>query len=108
MIVSNPISVRLNFSIAFIFISLIVKSIVAPRELDLSVASKDLLIYKDQLVEVEKDLEKGVLSIAESEAAKIEVTPDGHHPNRWHVVGSRLSRLWFGDGHRQNQLQITN
>ena len=58
----------------FIFISLIVKSIVTPRELDLGVASKDLLIYKDQLVEVEKDLEKGVLSIAESEAAKIEVS----------------------------------
>lgn len=41
-----------------IFIGLIARSIVAPRDLDLGVASKDLLIYKDQLVEVEKDIEK--------------------------------------------------
>ena len=46
----------------FIFIGLIARSIVTPRDLDSGVASKDLLIYKDQLVEVEKDLEKGVLS----------------------------------------------
>lgn len=57
-----------------IFISIIIKSIVTPRELDTGVASKDLLIYKDQLAEVERDLEKGVLSKAESDAAKIEVS----------------------------------
>ena len=57
-----------------IFIGLIARSIVAPRDLDLGVASKDLLIYKDQLVEVEKDIEKGVLSKSESDAARIEVS----------------------------------
>ena len=57
-----------------VFIGLIARSIVAPRDLDLGVASKDLLIYKDQLVEVEKDIEKGVLSKSESDAAKIEVS----------------------------------
>ena len=55
-----------------IFIGLIARSIVATRDLDLGVASKDLLIYKDQLVEVEKDIEKGVLSKSESDAARIE------------------------------------
>ena len=58
----------------FIFIGLIARSIVTPRDLDSGVASKDLLIYKDQLVEVEKDLEKGVLSKSESDAARIEVS----------------------------------
>jgi cytochrome c-type biogenesis protein CcmH len=53
---------------------LIARSIVTPRDLDSGVASKDLLIYKDQLVEVEKDLEKGVLSKSESDAARIEVS----------------------------------
>ena len=57
-----------------IFIGLIARSIVTPRDLDSGVASKDLLIYKDQLVEVEKDLEKGVLSKSESDAARIEVS----------------------------------
>ena len=58
----------------FIFIGLIARSIVTPRDLDSGVASKDLIIYKDQLVEVEKDLEKGVLSKSESDAARIEVS----------------------------------
>ena len=58
----------------FIFIGLIARSIVTPRDLDSGVASKDLLIYKDQLVEVERDLEKGVLSKSESDAARIEVS----------------------------------
>ena len=58
----------------FIFIGLIARSIVTPRDLDSGLASKDLLIYKDQLVEVEKDLEKGVLSKSESDAARIEVS----------------------------------
>jgi cytochrome c-type biogenesis protein CcmH len=58
----------------FIFIGLIARSIVTPRDLDSGVASKDLLIYKDQLVEVEKDLEKRVLSKSESDAARIEVS----------------------------------
>jgi cytochrome c-type biogenesis protein CcmH len=57
-----------------IFIGLIARSIVTPRDLDSGVASKDLLIYKDQLVEVERDLEKGVLSKSESDAARIEVS----------------------------------
>ena len=57
-----------------VFIGLIARSIVAPRDLDLGVASKDLLIHKDQLVEVEKDIEKGVLSKSESDAARIEVS----------------------------------
>jgi cytochrome c-type biogenesis protein CcmH len=57
-----------------VFIGLIARSIVATRDLDLGVASKDLLIYKDQLVEVEKDIEKGVLSKSESDAARIEVS----------------------------------
>ena len=58
----------------FIFIGLIARSIFTPRDLDSGVASKDLLIYKDQLVEVEKDLEKGVLSKSERDAARIEVS----------------------------------
>ena len=58
----------------FIFIGLIARSIITQRDLDSGVASKDLLIYKDQLVEVEKDLEKGVLSKSESDAARIEVS----------------------------------
>ena len=41
----------------FIFIGLIARSIVTPRDLDSGVASKDLRIYKDQLIEVERDLE---------------------------------------------------
>ncbi|MDB4081275.1 hypothetical protein N9532_10300 [Amylibacter sp.] len=48
----------LGFLVCIVIIILIVRSIIAPHELDIGVASKDLLIYKDQLIEVEKDLEK--------------------------------------------------
>ena len=52
----------LGFLVCIVIIILIVRSIIAPHELDIGVASKDLLIYKDQLIEVEKDLEKGILN----------------------------------------------
>ena len=64
----------LGFLVCIITIILIVRSIIAPHELDIGVASKDLLIYKDQLIEVEKDLEKGILNKIESDAARIEVS----------------------------------
>ena len=64
----------LGFLVCIVIIILIVRSIIAPHELDIGVASKDLLIYKDQLIEVEKDLEKGILNKIESDAARIEVS----------------------------------
>lgn len=64
----------LGFLVCIVIIILIVRSIIVPHELDIGVASKDLLIYKDQLIEVEKDLEKGILNKIESDAARIEVS----------------------------------
>ena len=51
----------------------IVRSILQPQTIDISAASKDLALYKDQLREVDSDLARGVLSETESESARLEI-----------------------------------
>lgn len=52
----------------------IVRSILQPQTIDISAASKDLALYKDQLREVDSDLARGVLSETESESARLEIS----------------------------------
>ena len=52
----------------------IVRSILLPQTIDISAASKDLALYKDQLREVDSDLARGVLSETESESARLEIS----------------------------------
>tara|TARA_B110000971_G_scaffold111500_1_gene114228 strand:- start:3832 stop:5040 length:1209 start_codon:yes stop_codon:yes gene_type:complete len=52
----------------------IVRSILRPKTIDISAATKDLALYKDQLREVDSDLTRGVLSEADSESAKLEIS----------------------------------
>ena len=52
----------------------IVRSILRPKTIDISAATKDLALYKDQLREVDSDLTRGVLNEADSESAKLEIS----------------------------------
>ena len=64
----------LGSAACFICTVFIVRSILQPQTIDISAASKDLALYKDQLREVDSDLARGVLSETESESARLEIS----------------------------------
>ncbi|MBT9289102.1 c-type cytochrome biogenesis protein CcmI [Prosthecodimorpha staleyi] len=44
------------------------------RQTNLSAADRDLAVYKDQLAEIDRDLERGVIGIREAEAGRTEIS----------------------------------
>ena len=57
-----------------ISIVVIVRPILAPKNVEIGAGAKDLALYKDQLREVESDLARGVLSDDDAGAARLEIS----------------------------------
>lgn len=53
---------------------ILLRALRAPRDTGLSAADSDMAVYRDQLKEVDRDLARGVLSEAEAEAVRTEVS----------------------------------
>lgn len=53
---------------------ILLRALRAPRETGLSAADSDMAVYRDQLKEVDRDLARGVLTEAEAEAVRTEVS----------------------------------
>ncbi len=59
---------------ALVVASLLIGALRAARRHDVTAANSDIAVYKDQLTEVERDLARGILTEAEAEAVRIEVS----------------------------------
>lgn len=53
---------------------ILLRALRAPRDTGLSAADSDMAVYRDQLKEVDRDLARGVLTEAEAEAVRTEVS----------------------------------
>lgn len=74
---------------------ILLRALRAPRETGLSAADSDMAVYRDQLKEVDRDLARGVLTEAEAEAVRTEVSrrlldADRRAPSRTAISEGRL------------------
>ena len=60
--------------IATVVAMLLLRALRAPRDTGMSPAASDIAVYRDQLKEVDRDLARGVLTEAEAEAVRTEVS----------------------------------
>jgi cytochrome c-type biogenesis protein CcmH len=64
----------ISVAMALVVASLLIGALRAARLHDVTAANSDIAVYKDQLTEVERDLARGILTEAEAEAVRIEVS----------------------------------